>query len=90
VLVIKLGCTYQLTANGVKSLALANLNLKPKNNIMYKALLHILYEEFLANGGTFNSMESDVRFKQAFWKETDVSNRQVFERLMFIPNDEDN
>jgi hypothetical protein len=46
---------------------------------MYKALLHILYEEFLANGGTFNSME-----------ETDVSNRQVFERLMFIPNDEDN
>jgi hypothetical protein len=49
---------------------------------MYKELIYILYEEFLANGCTFNSMESDVRFKQAFWTETDVSNRQVFERLL--------
>ena len=48
----------------------------------YNTLLRIMYEEFTANGSTFISMESDIWFKQAFWTETDVSNQQVFERLL--------
>jgi len=47
-------------------------------------LIHMLFEEFSANGGTFISQDTDLLFKQVFWNETDTCNRDVFDRLLNI------
>ena len=49
-------------------------------------LIHMLYEEFMANGGAFISQDTDLLFKQVFWNDTDQCNRDVFDRLLNIKN----
>lgn len=41
-----------------------------------------MHEEYMANGGTFVSMESDIWFKRAFWSEKDTCHNDCFERLI--------
>lgn len=45
-------------------------------------LLFLLHDEFISNGGHFQSTEADCVFRQTFAKDIDDTNVAIFTRLM--------
>jgi hypothetical protein len=54
---------------------------------MDKTLIHLLYDEYMSNGGHFQSTEADYMFRQAFAKEFDETAAQIFNRLIQTATD---
>ena len=49
---------------------------------MDKTLIHLLYDEYMSNGGHIQSTEADYMFRQAFAEEFDETAAQIFNRLI--------
>jgi hypothetical protein len=49
---------------------------------MTQTLIHLLYDEYMSNGGHFQSSEADYMFRQAFSEDYDESTTDIFNRLI--------